>query len=270
MALTDKDLAEYDERGFLLLDSVFSAGEVEALRRTLKRDWDVPGPHRIMEEDGRSVRAVYASHTRWKVFADLIRSRRLLEPARRLVGAPLYLHQFKINTKAAFGGEEWSWHQDFVVWHVVDGMPAPRAVNVAVFLDDVTEFNGPVVFIPGSHRHGTAVRGPRSESPRSAQHVDPADFALTPAELTGLVRAHGMDGPKGGAGSVVLFHPEIVHGSGSNISPFSRNLLILTYNDVANAPRPAGAPRPEYLIGRDTSPLEPDDVTLREGPLEEI
>ena len=27
-------------------------------------------------------------------------------------------------------------------------------MNVAIFLDDVNEFNGPLMFIPGSHRRG--------------------------------------------------------------------------------------------------------------------
>ena len=27
-------------------------------------------------------------------------------------------------------------------------------MNVAIFLDDVNEFNGPLMFIPGSHKQG--------------------------------------------------------------------------------------------------------------------
>ena len=37
-----------------------------------------------------------------------------------------------------------------------DGVPEPHALNLHVFLDDVTEFNGPLYFIPGSHRRGPA------------------------------------------------------------------------------------------------------------------
>ncbi len=32
--------------------------------------------------------------------------------------------------------------------------PTERAMNVAIFLDDVNEFNGPLMFIPGSHKRG--------------------------------------------------------------------------------------------------------------------
>jgi ectoine hydroxylase len=44
--------------------------------------------------------------------------------------------------KHAFGGESWAWHQDYVVWKAADNLPQPRVVNVAVFLDEVNEFNG--------------------------------------------------------------------------------------------------------------------------------
>ena len=35
-----------------------------------------------------------------------------------------------------------------------DLMPSSRAMNIAIFLDEVTEFNGPLLFIPGSHKKG--------------------------------------------------------------------------------------------------------------------
>ena len=33
-------------------------------------------------------------------------------------------------------------------------MPEPKAMNVAIFLDDANQYNGPMKFIPGSHKHG--------------------------------------------------------------------------------------------------------------------
>ena len=33
-------------------------------------------------------------------------------------------------------------------------MPKARAMNVAIFLDEVNAFNGPLMFIPGSHKRG--------------------------------------------------------------------------------------------------------------------
>ena len=30
-------------------------------------------------------------------------------------------------------------------------MPEPHVINAALFLDDVTKFNGPTMFVPGTH-----------------------------------------------------------------------------------------------------------------------
>lgn len=261
MTLTPDQLTSYWENGFLLVESVLTPAEVAALNEAFVQDAAVPGPHLILEDDGRTPRALYASHLRHTAFRWLVRCRRLLAPAGQLVSDRLYVHQLKINAKHAFGGESWAWHQDFVVWRDMDGMPAPRAVNVAVFLSDVTEFSGPVIFLPGTHRLGTLVDGPRRAA-KSDQHVDPDDYALSRDLLVRLVDEHGMVSPKGPAGSVVLFHTEIVHGSATNMSPYARNLLIVTYNDVANAPRRTADPRPEYLTGRNLVPLVPSDAPL--------
>ena len=64
------------------------------------------------------------------------------------------MHQFKINGKMAFDGDVWQWHQDYGTWKNDDQMPEARAMNVAIFLDEVNEFNGPLMFIPGSHKLG--------------------------------------------------------------------------------------------------------------------
>lgn len=261
MKLTEETVAQYGRDGFVLVPEVFSHAELKALRAALAEDLTARGPHQVLEDDDVTMRAVYASHARHPVFGGLVSSRRLLGPAMQLVAQDLYVHQFKINTKRPFGGESWAWHQDYPVWRDADRMPAPRAVNAAVFMDDVTEFNGPVVFLRGSHRLGSEASS-RRRGDQAEEHIDPHDYALSTADLTKLAEVHEMTSPKGPAGTVVFFHPEIVHGSAPNISPFPRDLMIVTYNASSNAPRPSGEPRPEYLVGRDTTPLVPHSHPL--------
>ncbi|WP_436536050.1 phytanoyl-CoA dioxygenase family protein [Actinoplanes sp. HUAS TT8] len=261
MRLTEEQYAAYRTEGFVTLENVFSGNEVETLLAALAVDQRTPGPHLITESDGTTLRAIYASHRRHPLFARLVRSDRLLGPARQIAGPDLYVHQMKINSKQAFGGERWAWHQDYIVWRDADGMPVANQVNVALFLDDVTEFNGPITFLRGSHRLGTLER-PSATAGDGTGHIDPDDYALTPAELADLVKQHGMASPKGARGDVLLFSSQIVHGSGTNISPFARRVLILTYNPVQEPPRPAGEPRPDHLVGTDRTPLEPIEVPL--------
>jgi ectoine hydroxylase len=253
--LTAKDITTYRRDGLLVLPDLFSLAEVAALRAAFERDALVPGDQRIAEPHGTKVRAVYASHVRQPEYAALSRSPRVLLAAQQLLAPEIYLYQLKINAKPAFGGDGWAWHQDYIAWKIADNIPGPHLLNVAVFLDDVNEFNGPIVFVPGSHTEGLR-RSDRNEHGRSGQHFDPDDIALSPAEMSSLVERHGMIGPTGNAGTAVFFHPEIAHGSATNISPSPRRMAILTYNQVDNVPRPVGEPRPEYLVCRDTRPLE--------------
>lgn len=169
MRLTTDQLDQYREDGFLLIESALDENEVQRLRQSLERDCQVPGPHLVTEQDGEQVRAVYASHLRQPEFASLVRDPRLMEPVRQLLADDVYVYQFKSNAKPAFAGEKWSWHQDYLAWRIADNLPAPLQVNIGVFIDDVTEFNGPVIFLPGSHSVGPVKEG-RSEvlrSPRS-------------------------------------------------------------------------------------------------------
>ncbi len=258
MQLSTEQVSRYERDGFLVVEDLFTAAEVADLCAAFDADARVPGPQRILEDDSDRVRAIYAPHHRQPEFADLVRSPRVLGPVWALLSDQVYVYQLKINAKPAFGGDKWGWHQDFLAWQIADLLPEPRLVNVAVLLDDSTEFNGPLIVVPGSHTQGQ-LREHRSDRHRSEQHLDPDDISLRPDQLAGLVAERGLHSVKARAGSVVFFHPEIVHGSAPNMSPYPRRLLIVTYNDARNLPMAPNL-RPDYLVGRDTTPLRPTDV----------
>ncbi len=132
-------------------------------------------------------------------------------------------------------------------------MPTERAMNVAIFLDDVTEHNGPLMFIPGSHSKGVV----------DAKHdLTTTSYPLWTVDndlIRQLVqRAGGKQGgivsPKGPAGSMILFHSCLVHASGSNLSPFNRVSVYLSLCAVSNHIR--RHKRPEYIAHRDFTPIE--------------
>ena len=64
----------------------------------------------------------------------------MIGPVEQIFGEQLYMHQYKINAKSAFTGDVWQWHQDYGTWKRDDGMPQPRAMNIAVFLDEVMHY----------------------------------------------------------------------------------------------------------------------------------
>jgi len=191
----------------------------------------------------------------------------MVGPVQSILGDKLYMHQFKINGKAAFNGDVWQWHQDYGTWLNDDGMPEARAMNIAIFLDDVTEFNGPLMFIPGSHKKG--VVDAKHDLTTTSYPLWTVDNALI-AEMVEKAggRNGGLVSPHGPAGSMILFHGCLLHASGSNLSPWNRVAVYLSLNAVDNHIR--RHKRPEYICHRDFTPIEtlPDDCLLKDYPVD--
>lgn len=265
MYITDQQVQQYQEQGFVLLPAYFSQDEIALMRAALPALFADDSPRRVLEKDGQTVRSVYGSHQTSALFERLTHMPRLVEPARRLLSSEVYVHQFKINVKAALVGDVWEWHQDYIFWRKEDGMPEPRAINMLICLDELNEFNGPLLFVPGSHTQGMIETTARGEQPQ--QYLEQPDwisnltadlkYSLDRETLARLVRRHGIVAPKGPSGSVLLFHSNVFHASAPNLSPFDRGVVIVTYNSVENIPIPVEQPRPDFLVGRDYRPIQP-------------
>jgi ectoine hydroxylase len=254
MRLTTEQRSFYDSEGYLLLPNLFSPREVDVMKAELPALYAEESEGRVLEKDGRTVRSLHGTHSTNEVFRRLAQHPRLVGPAEQVLGTRVYVHQFKINAKMALAGDVWQWHQDFIFWLKQDGMREPLAVNAMVFLDDVNEFNGPLLVVPRSHRLGVIESAPKGEGGMGPSWVSSfaADLKYTvdKSTLGTLVAEHGIVGPKGPRGSVLFTHCNIVHGSSPNMSPFDRTLAIVTFNSVANALLPVENPRPEFLVTR--------------------
>jgi ectoine hydroxylase len=137
--LCPAQVGEYRTKGFLVQEQVFGEEEIRLLKAAATREFTTGGERVTVEENTDVPRGVHGSHLHTEAFRRLVRSPRLLPIAEQLLGDQVYVHQFKINAKRAFKGEVWEWHQDYTFWHHEDGMPAPRALTAAIFLDEVTD-----------------------------------------------------------------------------------------------------------------------------------
>ena len=260
MRLTEAELAEFHERGFLVRENLFSAAEVAVLRAELPAVLAEDCAANIREKQSGEVRTAMGLHLRNPVFERLVRHPRLVVPAMQIAGDSLYVQQVKVNAKAPFSGEVWQWHYDFATHHGEDGVPAPLALNLHVFLDDVTEFNGPLWFISGSHRGGPVATA-LDKSTTSYELWTVADQVVAR-----LVADGAMVSPKGPAGTGLIFGDCLVHGSPANMSPWSRWIFSLIVNPTANALTEDR--RPDYKHHRDLCPITPlaDDCLLAANP----
>lgn len=265
MATLTEQMASYAEQGFIFLPEVFDPAEIERMRMRLPEILAEDSPRRVLEKDGKTVRSVYGAHLTDRVFEQLTRDPRILGLAQRIVGDDVYVHQFKINCKFGFGGDVWSWHQDYIFWLKEDGVASPDLTTIVVFLDEVNEFNGPLCFIPGSHKQAVVDVPGSDVVPEQYSNCAPWISNLTaeikysvPRDVVArLAGKHGIVAPKGPPGSVLLFHPNLIHGSSANISPLDRMMVLVTYNSVRNTPVRTANPRPEFLCARNYAALEP-------------
>ncbi len=257
----DKDQLEAFERdGFLILSELFSKAEVAALRAPLPALFAQDDPANVREKHGGEVRTAMGLHLRDAVFAQLARHPRLVEPAQQILGADLYIQQVKVNVKPAFVGEVWQWHYDFATHHREDGVPEPLALNLHVFLDEVSELNGPLYFIPGSHKHGAAPARLDTATTSYPLWVVARDTVSALAEESGLAAATGP------AGTALVFGDLMVHASPGNLSPYDRRIFSLILNPLANAQ--TRFERPDHKHHRDLTPVVPlaDDCLLARVP----
>lgn len=254
--LTAGQRKDYNEQGYLLLPGVFTEDETKALAAEADRLADRSNPQRVMERDGENVRAVYGVHHLSDTFDRLTRDRRAVEPARELLGSDVYIHQTQLNPKAPLVGDVWEWHQDFLYWARDDGMPKPDVLSAAIFFNDVTEFNGQILVIPGSHKLIL-----ENETTRYADGWETAAQGFQHRiGLDTLRRIAGEDrmvSVRERRGSILIFHGCVLHCSTPNLSPFARTVLFIRYNSIKNTLAPIANPRPEWVACRNPKIVAP-------------
>jgi ectoine hydroxylase len=233
MPLSAQQLKEFDEQGYLFFPNCFSEEEIALLRddaeAILKLD-----RQEVWREKTGAPRTAFAAHTFNETF--------------RL---------FKLNAKAAFEGDVWQWHQDYGTWARDDGMPEPRAMNIAVFLDEVMPINGPLLLIPKSHQQGVLSAG------HDTLTTSYPLWTLDKETVTRLAEIGGIVAPTGKPGSMLMFHGNLVHASPPNITPYPRKIVYLTLCACSN--HITKFTRAEWIAHRDFTPIVPvaDDALLQ-------
>jgi len=214
---------QYDHYGFCIVPGVFSPSEVAEMRavndtvidraRGLTASDDVFDLERSHRPDAPRVRRVKRPHDAHPYFRGLAADKRILSYVKAVIGDDVRLHHSKVNLKTAQFGAPLEWHQD---WAFIPHSNMDLVI-AAVLLDDCTPDNGPVLYIPGSHR------GPLHPHHHEGRFYGAIDVAGTGLAVDQAVPALGK------AGSVVFHHTMTVHGSALNKSAADRRLLFYEY-----------------------------------------
>ena len=224
--LSQSQIGQYREQGYLLLEDVIPPGRLAELRRTIEyfvdqsrqltgsnAEFDLDASHR---PDAPRVRRLKDPHLRHQQFLDLSRDSCIVDPVSELLGGTVRFDHSKLNFKHPDARAEISWHQDWAFYpHTNDDMLA-----VGVMIEDCTPDNGPLMVIPGSHR------GPVYDHHHDGLFAGGVDRALIADQLPDAVE---ITAP---AGSISLHHVRTLHASRNSTSTATRPLLLFSYAAV--------------------------------------
>jgi ectoine hydroxylase len=190
------------------------AAKIEESRGVIASDdqFDLAPDHSPEKPNIRRLRKAVDQHPELWAFA---RDPAVVDLVADLLGPDVRFHSAKLNFKWSAGGDAALWHQDIQAWpHTNFGV-----LTFGVYLEDTGPEQGPLTALPGTHR-GTLFDQFDDEG-RWTGALTARDVATLPTD-----KAVELCGP---AGTVVLIHCRVVHGSAANYSSRMRPLLLYVY-----------------------------------------
>lgn len=258
-ALTIQEKQAFEKDGYIVVKNAVDGKQLESLQSEIK-NWVEESklhsePYGQPTIDGRPRFDMGTDHTAFKptlrrinnpsdiseIYFQVMSDSKMVDMVVDLIGTNIKFHHCKINLKCPGANTTVHYHQDFAFTpHSNDDV-----VTALLLLDDVTEQNGCLMVVPGSHK------GPMYSLYDDNQFVgrvnDTTEQSLINEQLPVV----------GSAGDVCLMHTRLAHGSAPNGSKNSRGLYICVYT-AADAIPLAKNPMPslnEGLIVRGTGTI---------------
>jgi Phytanoyl-CoA dioxygenase (PhyH) len=244
LVLDQRAREQYFADGFLTVPSYVGStwlrrlrdvvdAKVEESRRLSASDdqFDLAPDHTAEKPNIRRLRKAVDQHPELWAFAQ---DPTVVDLVADLVGPDVRFHSSKLNFKWSEGGDAVRWHQDIQAWPHTNF----SVLTFGVYLDDTGPEQGPLTTIPGTHR--AALFDQFDEDGRWTGALTARDTATLPA----------VD-MCGSAGTVVLLHCRVVHGSAANYSARMRPLLLNVYaaaDALPMTPLPAPTTRTGLLV----------------------
>lgn len=220
--LTREQVRFYKDNGYIAVSNILSDAEVRHLqavtdgflersRSVTKSDdiFDIEEGHTAEHPRLRRIKRPIKQHPAYEA---ILHHPGLLEVLQQLMVPAIRHYGLKLNLKPGGGGDPVEWHQDWAYYpHTNDDLCV-----LGIMLDDVTEENGPLLVVPGSHK------GPVLDHHQDGMFVgavtDPRAEEMYPKAVPLL----------GKVGDVTIHHTRTLHGSAANMSPGYRRILFLT------------------------------------------
>jgi non-heme Fe2+,alpha-ketoglutarate-dependent halogenase len=218
--LTDKQIAAFNENGFLsslpALDATEISGVREYIADLLKKVVDAP--------DQRNAYSIFNYQIACRGMYEIIQTPAILDYAEDLLGKNLVCWNTHLFCKAPHDPMRVPFHQDAVYWPLTPS----RTITVWLALDDVDEENAAMQFVPGSHLSGPVVHEQKSLDGSRALKREAVAPGLPGEYFTNALRA----------GEISVHSDLLLHGSAANRSDRRRAGLTIRYAPADVRPLP--------------------------------
>ena len=224
--LSDDQVAFFHEHGYLKGIRALTDEQVDVLRKELAEIADPKHPgHSLFyefhsNESNDPNKVLFHALGHWRItpgFHDLLWNPALVMPASQLLGGSVRFWHDQLFCKPAHHGGVVAWHQDYSYWTRTQPM---AHLTCWIALDDSTEANGCLRYIPGSHRW------PLLPMPALAGDMDGLRAVLNDEQLKQFDNEVLVEVK---AGECAFHHPLLVHGSKENRSDRSRRAAVMNY-----------------------------------------
>jgi len=210
--LTESEIAQFQEDGFLVIDDVFSPEDVEALRQATQ-DPAIIDEIQKRDHENTTIHLLNLA-ARHPDFLELAKDPRIISRIKPLIGPDIQLQHSKLTTKPSTKGTgPFAWHQDFAYFPHTN----TDLVAVMVMLDDATPENGCMQMIKGSYKLGLRNH---MEDGIFMGGCQESDLWADPSKIANIT-------PK--AGGISIHHCLSLHGSEVNQSGKPRRGIVFQY-----------------------------------------
>lgn len=236
--LSAQQVLDFNRNGYLVLPAFESAEFCESIidfaKEELQKhaapieyeaDTRYPGaPSSREAEGGKTARRLLGAYGRAPLLANWATSASLHENLQQLLGDAVYLSQCHHNcimTKQPAYSSRTGWHRDSRYWHFA----RPALVSAWLALGNEHHENGCLWVIPGSQ---TLVI--------DAEQLDELQFLRTDIERNKPLLDEAIAVPLN-QGDLLLFHSNLFHAAGRNMTGNTKFSMVFTYRDAGNLPK---------------------------------
>ncbi len=206
--LTNSQVDQYREDGYVKNLPVFNASEISALQATFEQ-------LAARLPDGTDINQVNMWHKCSRTFYDLSRHPAILDYVEDLIGPDFFQWAGQFFVKYPGDGSEVPWHQDAQYWP----LSPQQTVSVWLAIYDTDANNAAMQVVSGSHRRGQFAHH-TNNSPHLVLDQEADISNCQPEDIVAIDLK---------AGEVSLHDSGLLHGSGPNESQRMRCCMTMRF-----------------------------------------